>query len=215
MKPVAARTHEPAGYVIRESRDAIRVLQHFYLRTGDRRYLDAVTRCLAWFDRVNREAIAQQYPIPRYWEPGTNKPVYVVGTGEKYPDGYSIQKWTSTPEGRALNYPRATTDKPVVDAAALRRELADIAALSTRPARDAYLARQQAERTARRPASTADVDAVVASLDARRRVGDRRCGGAQAGEEGLLGDRENVRAIATPTFVRNMSRLIDYVRSGK
>jgi PelA/Pel-15E family pectate lyase len=216
MRPVAARTHEPAGYVIRESRDAIRVLQTFYLRTGDRRYLDAVSRCLAWFDRVNREAIAQQYPIPRYWEPGTNKPIYVVGTGEKYPDGYGIQKWTNTPEGRALNNPRATAEKPVVDVAALRKEFDEISALATKPARDAYLAGRSAARAMPRPADAAAVDAAVASLDARGAWVTDNVSVHKPVKEGFMsGDREDVRAIATPTFVRNMSLLIDYVRGGK
>ncbi len=216
MRPVAARTHEPAGYVIRESRDAIRVLEHFYLRTGDRRYLDAVRRCLAWFERVNREAIAQQYPIPRYWEPGTNKPLYVVATGEKYPDGYGIQKWTTTPEGRALTSPRATTEKPVVDVAALRRELDAIAALATKPAREAWLAERAAERRAPRSVAPGAVDAALRGLDARGAwVTDDVAVHTPVTEGFMSGDRENVRAIATPVFVRHMSALIDFVRSGR
>lgn len=214
LRPVAARTHEPAGYVIRESRDAIRALQHFYLRTGDRRYLDAVRRCLAWFDRVNREAIAQQYPIPRYWEPGTNRPIYVVGTGEKYPDGYGIQKWTHTPEGRALHGAKATADRPVVDVASLRRELDALAALDTRQARQRWLADRAAERRARRPADAAAVDAVVAALDARGAwVTDDVAVHTPVKDGFMSGERENVRAIATPVFVRNLSLLIDYVKS--
>lgn len=216
MRPIAARTHEPAGYVIRESRDAIRVLQHFYLRSGDRRYLDAVSRCLAWFDRLNREAIAQQYPIPRYWEPGTNKPIYVVSTGEKYPDGYGIQKWTSTPEGRALNAPRASEEKPVVDVAALRRELAEISALTTKGARDAYLERTRAARRQPRPVAPAQVDAILAALDARGAWVTDDVAVHKPVKEGFMsGERENVRAIATPTFVRNMGALIDFLRSGR
>ena len=62
MKPIAARTHEPAGYVIRESRDAIRVLEMFYTLTGDTRYLTPIPRCLAWYDRVNKEAIDLKRP---------------------------------------------------------------------------------------------------------------------------------------------------------
>lgn len=39
LRPVAARTHEPAGYVVRESLGVIGLLFRFYLMTGDPRYL--------------------------------------------------------------------------------------------------------------------------------------------------------------------------------
>ncbi|HEU5137981.1 MAG TPA: pectate lyase, partial [Steroidobacteraceae bacterium] len=48
LRPIAARTHEPAGYVVRESRMSIAMLQEFYLRTGDAKYLAPVPRCLDW-----------------------------------------------------------------------------------------------------------------------------------------------------------------------
>jgi hypothetical protein len=114
MRPATARTHEPAGYVVRESRDIIGLLQAFYLRTGDPRYLTPVPRCLDWFDRINREAMAERYPTPRYWEPGTNRPRLRGAHGRVHARGLRRLRVGHRPVEDALRRParaRATASR--------------------------------------------------------------------------------------------------------
>ena len=120
MKPIKARTHEPAGYVVRESLDAIRLLEAFYLRTGDARYLRPVPACLAWFDRINREAVELKRPPARYWEPGSNLPIYVLRTDRKTAEGYGITQWITTtppPGSRCWSGPCDLGIRPILDVA--------------------------------------------------------------------------------------------------
>jgi hypothetical protein len=205
MRPTAARTHEPTGYVIRESRDALRVLQLFYALTGDQRYLTPIPRCLAWFDRVNREAVELRRPPARYWQPGTNLPVYNIRIPERNADGYGLYKWTTTPEpGMEI--------RPAVDVAPIRRDYESVAALATPDARAAYVAGYLNARGGRPAPAAADVAAVIKSLDPRGawvtdtvRVHAIQTSGMHSG------DTVPIRGIATGVFVRNLGVLAAYV----
>ena len=69
--------------------------------------------CLDWFDRINRDAAAAKYPRPRYWEPVTNKPVYVVRTQELTAEGYGKYIWTTDPaKARCDGQPCRQMGKP-------------------------------------------------------------------------------------------------------
>jgi hypothetical protein len=215
LKPIKARSHEPAGFVIRESQDAIYLLELAYLVTGESRYLAPVPGCLAWFDRVNREAIELKRPPARYWEPGTNLPVYVLRTNRRWPDGYGLVQWTtSTPPPGAMCWsgPCETAIRPLVDVAPIRAEYEEVRALTSAEARRTYAARFS-RQAPRRPATIAEVDGAIASMDAR---------GAWVTDnimvlpivEGMNpGDRVAIRGIATATFVRNLGALTEYVRA--
>jgi hypothetical protein len=212
MRPIAARTHEPAGYVVRESRMAIAMLAEFYLLTGDRRYLAPMPRALAWYERINREAAAQKYPTPRYWEPGTNRPLYVVRTHELTAEGYGKYKWVTDPsqtdcEGR----PCKGDGKPIVDVAPIRAEYTALAALTTPRERAVHLAELRARRA--RPARSGEgVASIIAAMDARGAwVTDGnvvpRPNASSESEE-----RETVRGISTRVFANRLEALIAFVR---
>jgi PelA/Pel-15E family pectate lyase len=212
MRPIAARTHEPAGYVVRESYMSVVMLEEFYLRTGDARYLASVPRCLDWFDRINREAAAAKYPTPRYWEPGTNKPLYVVRTQELTSEGYGKYIWTTDPaKARCDGKPCKVDGKPIVDVAPLRKQYAALVALSTPKARAARLAEWKGRRS-RAPREGETVADVIAALDARGawvtdgNVVPRPNAPSEAEE------RETVRGISTRTFASRMEALIAGLR---
>jgi PelA/Pel-15E family pectate lyase len=214
MRPATARTHEPAGYVVRESRDAIALLQAFYLRTGDARYLAPVPRCLDWFDRINRESIAERYPTPRYWEPGTNRPVYVVRTGKLTPEGYGAYTWVTDPsQTRCGSGPCQGDGTPIVDVSALRAEHGAIAALTTAEARAARLATLRRREPGAR-GSPGSVEQIIGSMDARGAWVSDEVMVLPVPKDGAMesGERVPVRGIATSTFVGNMSRLMASVR---
>lgn len=127
MRPVKARTHEPAGFVIRESIQVLEILEKFYQMTGDRRYLTPFPRCLAWFDRTNREAVEFKRPPARYYELGTNLPIYNLQTDKANAEGYGLYRWTNTDaQGDGFGLYRSRVDPPqiraVVDVAPIRRE---------------------------------------------------------------------------------------------
>jgi len=211
LRPIAARTHEPAGYVVRESIGVISLLQQFYLRTGDKRYLTPIPRCLAWLERINRESAAERYPVPRYWEPGTNRPLYVVRTSELTTEGYGKYKWTTKPsETLCDDKPCMGEGKQIVDVSGLRSRYEAIAALDTPAVRAARL-----PKTFRRgapPANNDRVAEVIASLDKRGAWVTDDNSVPIAGTDTKPDTRENIRGISTQTFVRNFSILMGYVR---
>jgi PelA/Pel-15E family pectate lyase len=205
MKPTAARTHEPTGYVIRESRDVLRVLQLFYALTGDRRYLTPIPGCLAWFERVNREAVELKRPPARYWQPGTNLPVYCIRVPERNAEGYGLYKWTTIPEpGMEV--------RAAVDVTPIRREYESVAALTTPEARAAYVARYLNARGGWPVAAAADVAAIIKGLDPRGAwvTNTVRVHEIQASRM-HSGDTVPIRGISTGVFVRNLGALTAYV----
>lgn len=209
-QPIAARTHEPAGYVVRESLGVIDLMYRFYLMTGDPRYLAPVPHAIEWFERINRESAAQRYPRPRYWEPGTNRPVYVVRTDERTPEGYGVNIWTSDPaKTRCDSRPCRGDGEPIVDVDALKTRHREIASLDD-DAREAYLqdvlARDRAR--SRSPRRNEDVAYIVAAMDDR---------GAWVTDDNPVnvpnfdtddGIQQTVRGISTRVFVDRLRTLI-------
>jgi hypothetical protein len=178
----------------------------FYLLTGDARYLAPIPRCLGWFDRVNREAVEHRRPPQRYWQPGTNLPVYVVRANRQNAEGYGLFEWTTTA-------PAGLEVRPAVDVAPIRAEYETIAALDTPESRRAYYTRHFGRRpTPPRPAP-GEVAAVVAALDARGAwVSEQAMVHPNTGEGWNTGQTVPIRGIPTALFVRNLRLLADYVR---
>lgn len=219
MQPAAARTHEPPGYVVRESIGVVDVLTRFYLLTGDRRYLAPIPRAFDWFDRINRESTAEQYPKPRYWEPGTNRPLYVVATDEVFPSGHGKFIWTTDPsQTRCDDGPCEGDGKPVVDVAPLRARHVEVAALTTPQARTDYLDAMLAAETAARAARQIDRDEstsdIIAAMDARGAwvTDDIRVTRPNA-DTGEKDHMETVRGISTRVFVDRITTLISALRA--
>jgi len=214
MRPATARTHEPAGYVVRESRDVIGILHEMYLRTGDPRYLAPVPRCLDWFERINRESAAERYPTPRYWEPGTNRPLYVVRLEERTPEGHGKYQWVTDPAQTRCDdgKPCPWSGKPIVDVQSLRAEHEAIVALT--PTQRAERAAALSAPRKHRPPSADDVATTIDSMDARGAwVTDGlmvpRLAASPEGEE-----RVSLRGISTQVFAARMSVLISALRGG-
>jgi PelA/Pel-15E family pectate lyase len=211
LRPIAARTHEPAGYVIRESVMSMRLLQEFYLLTGDQRFLAPVSRCLDWFERVNREIADRRYPVPRYWEPGSNLPLYVVRTDELTPDGYGKYLWTTDPaKTRCDGAPCKGDGKPLADVARLRAVHANIAALSTPAQRTARL--QQMRRRQPPAARDGNVRHILDALDARGAWVTDGNSVPVANAPSDASARESVRGISTRVFVENLETLVAELR---
>lgn len=211
MRPATARTHEPAGYVVRESRSVIDLLHLMFLRTGDARYLAPVPRCLDWFDRINRESAEKRYPTPRYWEPGTNRPLYVVPLDERTAEGHGKYKWVTDPaQTRCGHEPCRWSGKPIVDVQQLRAEHEAIAALTPQQ-RAERLVSMKALEAQRRTRGEDDAAGAIRALDARGAwVTDVTVPQLQAPSE--TDPRIAVRGISTNVFVARMNTLISALR---
>jgi hypothetical protein len=212
FKPIAARTHEPAGYVLRESVFSIRMLQEFYLLTGETKYLEPVPRCLDWFERINREIAEQKYPPPRYGEPGSNRPLYVVRTDKPNAEGYGLYVWTTDPaKEQCDNVPCKGDGQPLINVDPMRRTHERIAATTTKEARAELLARMRA-RPPRAPRGFSAEQALL-GLDARGAwVTNDNSVPVPSLPSGLV-ERETVRGYNTQVFVANLSGLIAELRS--
>ena len=207
LRPIAARTHEPAGYVVRESLMSVRMLAEMYVRSGDVRYLAPIPRLADWLDRVNREIAAEKYPLPRYWEPGTNKPLYVVRNGKFNADGYGLYVWTTDPAETRCGEAACQGDgKPVFDTALLRKEFDSLRALTTPEARTARLAEWRARK--RQPRSRDDVASILKSLDARGAWVTDDNGVPVPNAASPDRERETVRGISTRVYAERMETLI-------
>jgi PelA/Pel-15E family pectate lyase len=225
MQPAKARTHEPAGFVIRESIQVIELLELFYRMTGERRYLKPIPRCLAWFDRVNREALELKRPPARYYELGTNLPIYNLRTDKTNIAGYGLYRWSTTDaRGDGFGLYRFSADQPqirqVIDVAPLRQEYDRIAALSPEQARAEYrersggwdAPRENNGRSGRNP-SAAEIIKAIDSRGAWLRD-DVRVLTVIPREQGINpGTFEMIRGYSTAVFVRNLRALIDYSKA--
>lgn len=211
LQPVAARTHEPAGYVVRESLGVIDLLSRFWLMTGDPRYLAPIPRAIDWFERLNEASARERFLSPRYWEPGTNRPVYVVRIDERTPEGYGQYIWTTDPaKARCDGKPCRGDGAPVVDVATVQSDYEEIASLKTPEARAARLdaLRARKHETAQAARGRESVADIIAGLDPR---------GAWV-TEGLSVNEPNfttgadvqqpVTGISTRVFVDRLSTLI-------
>jgi len=224
MRPTKARTHEPAGFVIRESIQVIEILETFYQMTGDRRYLESISGCLAWFDRVNREAVEFKRPPARYYEFGTNLPIYNLRTDKTNAEGYGLYRWSNTDaEGDGFGLYRFNADqpqvRPVVDVIPLRREYERIAAQTKQEARAEYEKRHSRwnAEAVNRAGRTTSIEDIIKALDNRGAwLGNCRVLTVVPRSEGINpGTFEIIRGYSTSTFVRNMRALIDYVATTK
>jgi hypothetical protein len=200
--------------VVRESWQVIVRLEEFYLRTGDPRYLAPVPRCLDWFDRINRESAQQKYPIPRYWEPGTNRPLYVVRTDGRTPEGYGVYKWVTDPsQTKCENGPCKGDGKPIVNVAKLRADYKEIAAVTTPAERASRLAELHARAGMPRRTGN-DLAKILSSMDARGAWVTDVLSVPQVPKARAMEDnRATVRGISTEVFADNLSALIAFLRT--
>jgi hypothetical protein len=222
MLPVKARTHEPAGYVIRESIQVIDLLEKFYEITGDRSYLKPIPGCLAWFDRVNREAVELKRPPARYYEVGTNLPIYNLRTDKTNAEGYGLYRWSSKDaEGDGFGLFRFNntqpTVRPVVDVVPIRQKYEQVASLSPAQARAKY----QSGSSNEEPRERARRDSVAQIINAMDSRGawirdDLRVLTVVPRSQGINpGSFETMRGYSTAVFVRNLRALIAYCKTTK
>jgi PelA/Pel-15E family pectate lyase len=97
LKPALARKFEPPAITGGESSGNMQLLMEMYIEFGDPRYLDAVGKAIEWYKRSRIGGTEDKGIWARFYEPGTNKPLYftrtyeLVYTDDDLPVHYSFQ----------------------------------------------------------------------------------------------------------------------------
>ncbi len=215
MQPIKARTHEPAGFVVRESEQVIETLEMFFKMTGDRRYLRPIPLCVHWFDRLNKESIEFKRPPARYYELGTNLPVYVIRTTETYDGGYGKYLWSNTPNGNNQGSSGgwdSSQVRQVVNVEPIRKEYERIKLLDAKTARAEY--EKSRVWNERQRIDSAIVTNAIKAMDSRGAwTTDCRVLKLDGGKNGMnSGDFEMIKGYSTGIFVRNLGAMTAFVK---
>lgn len=80
MEPAWARAFEPPAVTAGESAGAVGILTELYVETGDKKYLEPIPRVIGWWQRSSIGA----NKWARYYELGSNKPIYGDRDGKIY-----------------------------------------------------------------------------------------------------------------------------------
>lgn len=97
LRPAPARRFEPAAVTGGESSGNMQLLMDMYLEFGDQRYLDAVRKAIDWYRRSRIGGTEENGVWARFYELGTNKPLYftrtyqLVYTDDDLPVHYSFK----------------------------------------------------------------------------------------------------------------------------
>ena len=205
--------------MVRESEQVVEMLEMFYKMTGDRRYLRPIPLCLSWFDRLNKEAVEFKRPVARYYELGTNLPVYVIRNTRTTPEGYGQYDWTNT---NVAGNNQGTTASPsnmvvrqVVSVEPIRREYERVKSLDAKSARAEY---DKSRGWGGLPkVDEAAINVALKAMDERGAwVTDCRVLKLDAGKDGMnSGDFEIIKGYSTAVFVRNLGLMTAFVKQGQ
>ena len=184
MEPAWARVHECPSVCSAESGSVIQALLDIYLETGDRKYLDAAVRGVAWLERskVGKNRWARLYEL------GTNRPVYGDERGQ-----FVFDKSDLSPK-YAKDYVWESKFR-IPEVIARFEQVRDLG-------RDAALAAAQQPRKSL-PELETHVDKVLAALDDQGRWITKQRWKKGAPPEAV---------ISTKTFVANLETLAEYVK---
>ena len=80
MHPMWARKFEPPAISGDESQEAIDTLLAIYTATGDEKYLEPIPKAITFLER----SLLSDGRLARYYELGTNKPLYMRRRGKEY-----------------------------------------------------------------------------------------------------------------------------------
>ena len=88
MNPAWSRTYEPASICLDQTLDNIKELGNFYRITGDRKYLEPIQSAIQWIENsiINKDA-SKGFTHANFYEIKTNKPLVVHHEHRQLPDG--------------------------------------------------------------------------------------------------------------------------------
>ncbi len=207
LKPAWARKFEPPSISGGESCGNCRLLMDMYIEFGDQRYLDAVGKCVAWYKRSRIGGTEQNGVWARFYEPGTNKPLYFTRTYKLTYDDSDLPVHYSFKGNYGVNR--------------MMRQYEEL----KRRGRAYYLKRREhkmtpAEWAAQAKALAPKVQSILAGLDAQGRwvkvVFKREQVRDKKGRVGYVVDRRTrIPMMYSRTFNRNMRTLARYITAAQ
>jgi len=117
LKPAWARTHEPPGFMPRETLESIYTLEKLFLFTGDRRFLRPIEDAFDWLEKVKLEDLGDAYVFPRYIAPGMdNLPVRRIDLIDepRTEEGYLRYKFFTDPDSEYASLPGEIGEKSIL-----------------------------------------------------------------------------------------------------
>ena len=203
VKPAWARRFEPPSITGGESCGNCRLLMDMFIELGDARYLDAVGRAVDWYRRSRIGGTEKAGVWARFYEVGTNKPLYFTRT----------YKLVYTDDDLPVHY----SFKSGYGVDSMMRRYEEL----KRRGRDELLAQRDRQRTKDEWAAVAErsaekVQGIVASLDEKgrwvKRVPKREQVRDKEGRIGYEVDKDTVLdMVYSNTFIQNVRKLAEYV----
>jgi len=243
LKPAWSRSYEPASICLDQTLDNIKELQNFYRITGDRRYLKPISGAIAWIESsvINVDP-TKNFTHANFYESRTNKPLVVHHEHRELSNGRFeiLRYWVDYELGREKPIEREmpaskntkaagyhlgveyqdshykTFEPRSIDVASIRRRFSELSTLPLDQVRGQYgrgTARplRASDRRAKAEGSPVEIKELVASLDAR---------GAWITDIEFLDMLDFThnppvafKGIDTGTFVSNMYKLMNFLRS--
>lgn len=87
LKPVSARTYEPAALDPQYTARYSKALMRFYHLTADKKFLESIPDIIKWIESVRISGNDQFCTVPTFVELGTNQPLYLHRTGSNVKSG--------------------------------------------------------------------------------------------------------------------------------
>ena len=202
LAPAWARRFEPPSVTGAESCGNCRLLMDMAVEFGDKRYLDAVGRCVDWYKRSRIGGTETNGIWARFYELKTNRPLYFTRTYKLTYDDSDLPVHYSFKGNYGVN--------------AMMRRYEALAGTSLTEARKPPSPPSPAAWAAKAKKLEPKIERIVAELDETGRwvrvVANREEVRDKQGRVGYVVDEnKKIPMMYTHTFVRNMRALADYL----
>ena len=130
MRPVGGRTYEPAGLCVDQTISNLEDLKNFYRISGDRRYLEPIAKAIRWLkDSAIHNDRIKGFSHANFYEIGSNQPLVIHHDHRTRPDGrFEIVRYrvdSSLPEEVVVEAEMPTSDDETATGYHLAAEFQD------------------------------------------------------------------------------------------
>ncbi len=223
LQPCWARTHEPPGFMPRQTLNTMRTLEQLFLYTGDRRYLRPIPAALDWLGKSGLRVLDDgSIEAARLYEPGTNLPIKVDLLDERNEKGYHMYDFYAVDAEAYLKAraSSATSNHPVIkqvqgglytynlEPVIAQYEKIKAASVEQRTALDNELFRPQ-KRKIETPASMEVAEIINGISEQGAWIENVEIWDYTPGQ--LVEDRKTIRGISVGTYIQHMRLFMKYI----